>query len=62
MSGKLKITLKKSLIGVHKRRKLTARALGLRRISQTVVQPDNPSIRGMIAVIADLVEVERAEG
>ena len=36
----------------------TARALGLRKINDTVVQPDNPSIRGMIFKIKHLVEVE----
>lgn len=37
---------------------LTARALGLRKINDTVTQPDNPSIRGMIFKIKHLVEVE----
>lgn len=36
----------------------TARALGLRKIGDTVVQPDNPSVRGMIFKIKHLVEVE----
>jgi ribosomal protein L30 len=35
----------------------TVRALGLRRIRQTVTQPDRPEIRGMIAKVAHLVEV-----
>ncbi|MBE3597224.1 MAG: 50S ribosomal protein L30 [Hydrogenibacillus sp.] len=55
---KLKITLKRSPIGrpeVHKR---TIAALGLRKINQTVVHDDTPSIRGMIARIPHLVEVE----
>ena len=63
MSGRqLKITLRRSLIGKHKKLRRTCHALGLRRINQTVVQPDNPSIRGMLRVVKDLVEVEEAEG
>ena len=57
----LKITLRRSLIGRHKRIKRTAQALGLRRIGQTVIHPDNPSIRGMLQNVADIVEVEPIE-
>lgn len=56
--GQLKITLRRSLIGCHKRRRRTIRALGLKRIGQTTVKPDNASIRGMLAVVSDLVHVE----
>lgn len=35
----------------------TCRALGLRRIGDTVSQPDNESIRGMIFKVKHLVEV-----
>ena len=38
----------------HKR---TLRALGLRRLNQKVVRPDNPAIRGMVATIPHLVRV-----
>jgi len=38
----------------HKR---TLRALGLRRLNQKVVRPDNPAIRGMVATISHLVRV-----
>lgn len=58
---KLKITLCRSLIGCHVKRRRTIRALGLRRINDTVIQPDNPSIRGMLRMVADLVKVEPAE-
>ena len=36
----------------------TCKALGLRRIGDTVTQPDNESIRGMIFKVKHLVEVE----
>lgn len=54
----LKITLRRSLIGCHVKRRRTLKALGLRRIGQSVVQPDNESIRGMLRVVHGLVEVE----
>lgn len=58
MAGKLKITQKRSAIGRHKRQKLTIRALGIRRMHQSVVHNDTPQIRGMIAKVHHLVEVE----
>lgn len=56
--SRLKITLKRSPIGHNETQKRTVRALGLRRLHQTVYQPDNPSIRGMIARIPHLLHVE----
>jgi large subunit ribosomal protein L30 len=55
---KLRITLVKSAIGYSRRQKGTVRALGLRRLNQAVLQDDNPIIRGMVAKINHLVEVE----
>lgn len=57
---KLKVTLNRSLIGVKEPRRRTAKALGLRRPNQSVTCPDNPSIRGMLRIIADLIQVEPA--
>jgi large subunit ribosomal protein L30 len=53
----LSITQIRSLIGSKKDQRRTIRSLGLRRIRHTVVQPDRPEIRGMIAKISHLVEV-----
>lgn len=39
----------------------TVRALGLRRIRDTVVHDDTPQIRGMIRKVNHLVEVEEVE-
>lgn len=58
---KLAITQKKSAIGRGKDQKATVRALGIRRLHQQVVQPDNLQIRGMIAKVSHLVEVEEIE-
>ena len=57
----LNITMVKSPIGYNKRQKSTVRALGLRRMNQTVTQEDTEVIRGMIAKISHLVKVEEGE-
>lgn len=54
----LKITLKRSPIGYDITQKRTVRALGLTKMHQTVEQPDNPSIWGMVHKVRHLVEVE----
>ena len=54
----LRVTLTKSPIGYSYRQKRTVRALGLRRMHQTVEQKDTPVIRGMIAKVGHLVMVE----
>lgn len=56
--AELRITLKRSPIGTKPKQRATVRALGLRRVRQTVVQPDRPEIRGMVARIPHLVDVE----
>ena len=57
-ANKLKITLIKSPIGYSIRQKRTVKALGLNRLRQTVEQEDTPVIRGMLAKVSHLVEVE----
>lgn len=54
----LKIRWIKSAIGYPDRQKKTVRALGLRRLGQTVEHDDTPVIRGMINKVSHLVEVE----
>ena len=54
----LRITLVKSPIGYSQRHKDTVRALGLRRLNQTVEQPDSPTLRGMVAKVNHLVKIE----
>ena len=54
----LRITLVRSPIGYNIKQKRTVRALGLRKLNQTVEQPDAPEIRGMITKIQHLVMVE----
>jgi large subunit ribosomal protein L30 len=54
----LKITLVKSPIGQKQRQKDTVKALGLRKMHQTVVRPDNAQMRGMVFAIQHLITVE----
>ncbi|MEK6587649.1 MAG: 50S ribosomal protein L30 [Chloroflexota bacterium] len=54
----LKVTLMKSPIGYNERQKRTVRALGLRKVHQTVELADTPAVRGMIAKVPHLVAVE----
>lgn len=58
----LEITLVKSAIGYSQRHKATVRALGLRRLHQTVEQVDTPALRGMLAKVAHLVHVKEKQG
>jgi len=58
-SGKtLRVTLVKSPIGFTKDQKATAKALGLRRLHQTVEHKDTPALRGMLFKIIHLLRVE----
>lgn len=54
---KLKVTLIRSLIGLSPKQEATVRALGLRKIRQTVVHDDTPTIRGMIGHVPHCVRV-----
>jgi large subunit ribosomal protein L30 len=54
----LRVTLVRSPIGYSKDQKATVRALGLRRMNQTVEHNDSPAIRGMVTKIIHLVRIE----
>ncbi len=54
----VRVTLVKSPIGYNIRQKRTVRALGLRKMHQTVEHKDSPTFRGMLAKISHLLKVE----
>jgi large subunit ribosomal protein L30 len=56
--AKLRIRQVRSAINRSGLQKKTIRALGIRRLHQTVEHEDNPCIRGMIKKVEHLVEVE----
>jgi len=59
--AKLEITLKRSRYGWIPKQRKTLRALGLRRLQQTVIHEDTPVVRGMIEQVAHALEVRRQE-
>ncbi len=61
MSKKLQIKLVRSPIGYSARQKRTVQAMGLRKMNQVVVLPDNPAVRGMVSKVPHLVQVEEVE-
>jgi large subunit ribosomal protein L30 len=56
--GLLRIKQVRSLSGRPHKQRATMEALGFRRHQQTIVQKDNPAIRGMLFQVRHLVEVE----
>ena len=59
----LRITQVRSGVGKPHGQRATLRALGLKHHQDSVVQPDNPAIRGMVFQVRHLIEVhELAEG
>lgn len=60
--GKLRITWVKSDIGYSKDQRRTVKALGLCRLNHQVEREDSPSIRGMVAKVRHLLQVEEIDG
>ena len=58
MANQLKITLVKSTIAAKPKHKKTVQALGLGKTNSSVIQKDNAAIRGMVAQVSHLVQVE----
>lgn len=58
MAQTIKIRLVRSVIGAPAKLRKVAYGLGLRKIGQTVERPDDEAIRGMVAKIPHLVEVQ----
>lgn len=59
--ARLKVTQRRSRIGVKPNQRETLRSLGLRRVDDVVVKDDRPEIRGMIRTVTHLVSVEEVE-
>ena len=56
-SKTLKVALRRSLIGLSPKQEATVKALGLRRMHQSVSHDDTPTVRGMIAAVPHMLEV-----
>ena len=59
--AKIAITWKKSAIGYEASQKRAIEGLGLRRLNQTVVHEDSPSIMGVVHKVRHLVTVAPAQ-
>jgi large subunit ribosomal protein L30 len=60
-SARIEVFQVRSAIGSKPKHRATLKALGLGRIGRSNVLPDRPEIRGMIAKVPHLVEVEPFE-
>ena len=58
---KLKITLVKSPIASLPKHKANVAALGLHKVGQTVIMPDDAAIRGKIFAVKHMVKVEEVD-
>jgi len=61
MSEWVKLTYVHSSIGANYHQKATVRTLGFRKLHQSRVVPNTPSLVGMLRSVAHLVKVEPAE-
>lgn len=58
---KLKVTLKRSLIGSNPAQRATVRGLGLKKIRHERILENTPAVRGMIKKVLHLVDVAEVE-
>ena len=58
MSGTLKVTLIKSMIGRPEKHRKVLRGMGLTKMNKTVFLKDTPYVRGMINTVPHLVKAE----
>ena len=60
-TGQIKVTQIKSAIGTKPNQRQTLRSLGLKRIGDSVVRPDDAQTRGYVRTVAHLVKVEEID-
>ena len=58
MSGTIKVTLVKSMIGRPEKHRRVLRGMGLTKLNRTVELEDTPAIRGMVSKVSHLVKAE----
>ena len=59
---RLRVTLKKSVIGTNEAHRATVRGLGLRKVNDTRDLENTPAIRGMVKKVIHLVSAQEVEG
>lgn len=58
MSGTIRITLVKSMVGRPEKHRKVLRGMGLTKMHKTVELEDTPAVRGMINAVSHLVKAE----
>lgn len=61
MPTKIKITLKKSLIGRQDKHRVIVKTLGLGKVNSSVTLPNNPCVKGMINKVTYLLSTEECD-
>jgi len=61
MSGTVKITLVKSMIGRPEKHRKVLQGMGLTKVNKTVELNDTPAVRGMIHAVSHLVKTEETK-
>lgn len=61
MAARLKVTQVKSKVSEKQNQRDTLRSLGLKRINDSVVRPDDAQTRGYIKAVSHLVKVEEID-
>lgn len=59
--SKLKVTLKRSVIGQTRVQRETVKGLGLKKIDSYKILQDSPSVRGMVSRVSHLVTCEEVK-
>jgi large subunit ribosomal protein L30 len=59
--SRIKVTQRRSVIRRPRDQKDTIRRLGLHRLDDSAIHQDRPEIRGMIAKVRHLVDVEEVD-
>jgi large subunit ribosomal protein L30 len=57
----LKITLKRSYIGIPERQQKVLQSLGLKKIGSSITRDDNDAVRGMVHKVSHLVSLEHTD-
>jgi large subunit ribosomal protein L30 len=61
MAGKIKVTLRRSMIGRPEQQRKVLRGMGLTRMNKTVELENTAAIRGMVLKVAHMVEAEEVK-
>jgi large subunit ribosomal protein L30 len=57
----LKITLKRSYIGIPEKQRKVLSSLGLKKIGSSITRDENDAIKGMVHKVSHLVAVQRVD-